>query len=61
MVWHDSLRPGTFAGGWYVNPFLTSTGIPSIRIMTENEYKNKDKIPSPTLCQNGIRTEKQTL
>ena len=61
VVWHDSLRPGTFSGGWYVNPFLTRTGIPSIRIMTENEYKNKNTMPSPTLRRNGIKTELQNL
>ena len=61
VVWHDSLRPGTFSGGWYVNPFLTRTGIPSIRTMTENEYKNNDKTPSPTLRRNGTRTELQTI
>lgn len=61
VVWHDSLRPGTFSGGWYVNPFLTRTGIPSIRIMTENEYKNKNTMPSPTFRRNGIKTELQNL
>ena len=39
VIHHDSLQPENFMNGWGVNPFLTQSGIPSIRRMSEEEYR----------------------
>lgn len=37
VVWHDSLDPSTYYGGWKINEYLTTTGIPTIRTMQKEE------------------------
>ena len=39
VIHHDSLFPENFMDGWMVNHTLTQTGIPSIRRMSEEEYR----------------------
>lgn len=39
VIHHDSLCPENFMDGWMVNHTLTQTGIPSIRRMSEEEYR----------------------
>jgi len=39
VIHHDSLCPENFMDGWMVNHTLTRTGIPSIRRMSEEEYR----------------------
>ena len=45
VIHHDSLLPDKFINGWYVNPFLTQTGIPSIQRMSEIEYRKARNLP----------------
>ena len=40
VICHDSLQPKAFTDGWKVNQALPLTGIPSIRRMKEEEYRN---------------------
>lgn len=40
VICHDSLQPDKFTDGWKVNPALHLTGIPSIKRMKEEEYRN---------------------
>lgn len=40
MICHDSLQPKAFTDGWKVNQALPLAGIPSIRRMKEDEYRN---------------------
>lgn len=48
VIWHDSLNPKNFMGGWKVNPILTWTGIPTIQKMGMNEYQaSRDQPVSP--------------
>lgn len=37
VVWHNSLDPGSYQGGWKVNETLNSTGIPIVRAMEKEE------------------------
>ena len=39
VIHHDSLCPENFMDGWMVNHTLPQTGIPSIRRMSEEEYR----------------------
>lgn len=46
VVWHDSLDPSTYYGGWKINEYLTHTGIPTIRNMEKEEslvWKNHNE------------------
>lgn len=45
VILHDSLQPEGFKDGWFVNPSLTMTGIPTIRRMSEDEYRASRNIP----------------
>lgn len=45
VIWHDSLQPEKFNDGWLVNPVLTHTGIPTIRKMSEEEYRKSRELP----------------
>lgn len=45
VIWHDSLNPQNFMGGWKVNPILTWTGIPTIKKMSLNEYQASRNLP----------------
>ena len=47
VIQHDSLLPEDFKDGWFVNPILTTTGIPTIRKMSEDEYRASRNIPLP--------------
>ena len=40
VICHDSLQPKAFTDGWKVNQALPLTGVPSIRCMKEEEYRN---------------------
>lgn len=44
VIWHDSLQPEKFNDGWLVNPVLTRTGIPTIRKMSEEEYRTSRRL-----------------
>lgn len=37
VVWHNSLDPGSYNGGWKVNETLSYTGIPIVRTMEKEE------------------------
>ena len=39
VICHDSLNPDSFTAGWRVNQILKYTGIPTIRNITEQEYR----------------------
>ncbi len=41
VVWHNSLDPSTYYGGWVINPTLNITGIPGIEIMSKEESVKK--------------------
>lgn len=56
VIHHDSLQPESFSNGWLVNPFLTQTGIPSIRRMSEEEYRISRGMPA-----DGIRERLERL
>ena len=56
VIHHDSLVPDSFLDGWYVNPFLTRTGIPCIRKMSEADYRTGRRLPV-----NGILERKKLL
>lgn len=45
VVHHDSLSPKDFMDGWFINENLTRSGVPSIRRMTEEEYRANRNIP----------------
>lgn len=45
VIWHDSLDPKNFMGGWKVNPNLAWTGIPTIRKMSMEEYQASRNLP----------------
>ena len=45
VIHHDSLCPENFMDGWMVNHTLTQTGIPSIRRMSEEEYRTNRNMP----------------
>ena len=45
VIQHDSLLPEDFKDGWFVNPVLTTTGIPTIRKMSEDELPGKPEHP----------------
>lgn len=45
VIWHDSLNPKNFMGGWKVNPILTWTGIPTIKKMSIDEYQASRSLP----------------
>ena len=45
VIHHDSLSPDHFLCGWYVNISLTRTGIPSIRRMSEADYRTSRRLP----------------
>lgn len=52
VVWHDSLNPKNFMGGWKVNPILTWTGIPTVNKMSMEEYQASRNLPiSPYMAQ----------
>lgn len=39
VVWHDSLDPDSWYGGWNVNPILNETGFPSVApLLKENSF-----------------------
>ncbi len=38
VIWHNSLMPDSFSGGWRINETLNLTGIPTIREITCEEY-----------------------
>lgn len=38
VIWHNSLDPNHFLGGWKINETLNRTGIPTIRTITQEEY-----------------------
>lgn len=37
VIWHDSLNPDTYYGGWLVNEYLDICGIPSVREIPKEE------------------------
>lgn len=37
VIWHNSLDPDSYYGGWKVNECLTNTGLPTIRRMKQHE------------------------
>lgn len=37
VIWHDSLNPDSYYGGWLVNEHLGKCGIPSIREISQEE------------------------
>lgn len=39
VVWHDSLNPETYFGGWAVNPILSRSGIPGVLDMPKENSK----------------------
>lgn len=41
VICHNSLLPESFTAGWYVNPSLNLTGIPTIRTMSREEYMQR--------------------
>ena len=41
VICHNSLLPDSFTAGWYVNPSLNLTGIPTIRTMSREEYMQR--------------------
>lgn len=45
VIHHDALAPKDFMDGWFINEHLTRTGVPSIRRMTEEEYRMNRNIP----------------
>lgn len=45
VICHDSLNPKNFVDGWKVNPMLTWTGIPTVKRMSEEEYRISRNIP----------------
>lgn len=46
VIWHDSLDPKNFMGGWKVNPILRWIGIPTIKKMSMDEYQASRNLPS---------------
>ena len=55
VICHDSLNPKNFVDGWKVNPMLTSTGIPTIRKMSTEEYLANRNLPvSPYLLNKPL-------
>jgi len=38
VIWHNSLLPGSFSGGWKINETLNLAGIPTIREISREEY-----------------------
>lgn len=52
VIWHDSLNPKNFMGGWKVNPILTRTGIPTIQKMSMEEYQASRNLPIPPYAAN---------
>ena len=55
VIWHDSLDPKNFMGGWKVNPILTLTGIPTVRKMGMEEYLANRNLPSsPYTIQKAV-------
>jgi len=38
VIWHNSLIPDSFSGGWKINETLNLTGVPTIRQITREEY-----------------------
>lgn len=53
VIHHDSLCPDRFINGWYVNPSLIRTGIPSIRRMSETEYRMNRGLPMSRALEKG--------
>ena len=45
--------------GWFVNPVLTATGIPTIRKMSEDEYRTSRNIPISGLKQRMAQFHKR--
>lgn len=37
VIWHDSLNPDSYYGGWLVNEHLGRRGLPSVRAITKEE------------------------
>lgn len=56
VIHHDSLCPENFMDGWMVNHTLTQTGIPSIRRMSEEEYRT-----SRNMSVDLLRKQKEKL
>lgn len=59
VIQHDSLLPEDFKDGWFVNPILTVTGIPTIRRMDGNEYRASRNIPLSDLKDRMARFHKR--
>ena len=59
VIQHDSLLPEDFKDGWFVNPVLTTTGIPTIRKMSEDEYRTSRNIPISGLKQRMAQIHKR--
>lgn len=59
VIQHDSLLPEDFKDGWFVNPVLTTTGIPTIRKMSEDEYRTSRNIPLSGLKQRMAQFQKR--
>ena len=38
ILWHNSLLPDSFSGGWRINETLNLTGVPTVREITREEY-----------------------
>jgi len=38
VIWHNSLLPDSFSGGWKINETLNQSGIPTVRVITREEY-----------------------
>ena len=59
VIQHDSLLPEDFKDGWFVNPALTVTGIPTIRKMDGDEYRASRNIPLSDLKDRMARFHKR--
>lgn len=56
VIWHDSLNPKNFMGGWKVNPILTWAHIPTIQKMSLEEYQiSRNQPVSIHAKQNMVR------
>lgn len=61
VIWHDSLNPQNFMGGWKVNPILTWTGVPTIKKMSMNEYQASRNLPSsPYTAQKTLSANRKS-
>ena len=58
-IYEGVYRILTFKDGWFVNPVLTTTGIPTIRKMSEDEYRASRNIPLSGLKQRMAQFQKR--